>query len=115
MHKDIPATTKQKRGKRKFSSTLKSFARFLKKKKKYRGLIILSIILAIGSAMLSIFIPKILGDMTNIAVDTYPNIDFGIIIGKCDLHAQIKTLALHILGRVESYSFTDGGNVTAAF
>lgn len=82
MHKDIPLPSEQKRGKRKAGAAIRSFARFLTSIKKYRGWILLSIILAIGSATLSIFIPKILGDMTNIAVDTYPNIDFGTIVGK---------------------------------
>ena len=82
MHKDIPVSTDKKQGKRGAGATIKAFARFLMSVKKYRGWLILSIILAIGSATLGIFIPKILGDMTNIAVDTYPNIDFGTIIGK---------------------------------
>ena len=81
MHKDMPVSDNQ-RGKRKAGETIKAFARFLVSVKKYRGWLILSIILAVGSATLGIFIPKILGDMTNIAVDTYPNIDFGTIIGK---------------------------------
>ena len=68
--------------KRKAGKTIKSFVKFLVSIKKYRGWIILSIFLAMGSALLSIFIPKIMGDMTNIAVNTYPNIDFGAIIGK---------------------------------
>jgi ATP-binding cassette subfamily B protein len=105
MHKDMPITTKQKRGKHKFSSTLKSFARFLVSIKKYRGLIILSIILAIGSAMLSIFIPKILGDMTNIAVDTYPNIDFGIIMGKVWLVVGLF-IASAVLNYAQAYILT---------
>ena len=70
------------RSKRKTGETIKAFARFLVSVKKYRGWLILSIILAVGSATLGIFIPKILGDMTNIAVDTYPNIDFGTIVSK---------------------------------
>ncbi|MBQ1387229.1 ABC transporter ATP-binding protein [Candidatus Saccharibacteria bacterium] len=77
----MPVSNSQ-RGKRKTGETIKAFARFLVSVKKYRGWLILSIILAVGSATLGIFIPKILGDMTNIAVDTYPNIDFGTIIGK---------------------------------
>lgn len=105
MHKDMPITTKQKCGKHKFSSTLKSFARFLVSIKKYRGLIILSIILAIGSAMLSIFIPKILGDMTNIAVDTYPNIDFGIIMGKVWLVVGLF-IASAVLNYAQAYILT---------
>ena len=58
-----------------------AFKRFLTSIKKYRGWIIFSIILAIGSVALSIMIPKFLGDMTNIAVNTYPEIDFGSILG----------------------------------
>ena len=81
MHKDMPVS-KNQRAKRKAGETIKAFARFLVSVKKYRGWLILSVILAVGSATLGIFIPKILGDMTNIAVDTYPNIDFGTIVGK---------------------------------
>ena len=65
---------------RKNGEAMKAFKAFLKSIKKYRGWIILSIILAVGSATLNIFIPKILGDMTNIAVNTYPEIDFGEIL-----------------------------------
>ncbi|MBR2543030.1 ABC transporter ATP-binding protein [Candidatus Saccharibacteria bacterium] len=43
---------------------------------KYRFLIIFSIILTISSALLGLFIPKILGDMTTIAVNSYPEIDW---------------------------------------
>ena len=66
MHKDIQMTRKPRAG-----NTFKSFVRFLVSIKKYRGLIILSVILAMGSALLGIFIPKILGDITNIAIATY--------------------------------------------
>ena len=61
---------------------MKAFKKFLASIKKYRFLIILSIILAISSAVLGIFIPKILGDMTNIAIETYPNINFGAVLSK---------------------------------
>ena len=44
--------------------------------KKYRFLILISIIFAVASAIVALFIPKILGDMTNIAVATFPDIDF---------------------------------------
>ncbi len=50
--------------------------------KPYVWPIILSVLLAIGSAMSGLFIPKLLGDMTNIAVSTYPEIDWGAISGK---------------------------------
>ena len=78
MHKEVmsaPKTGPKKRG-----ETFKSFIMFLKSIKKYSGLIVLSVFLSIGSAVLGIFIPKILGDMTNIAINTYPEIDFNTII-----------------------------------
>lgn len=50
--------------------------------KPYAWPIILSILLAVGSAMSGLFIPKLLGDMTNVAVETYPEIDWGIISSK---------------------------------
>lgn len=53
--------------------------------KPYIAPIILSIIIAVGSAVLGIFIPKLLGDMTNIAVNSYPEIDFAAISGKAIL------------------------------
>ena len=68
-------------GKKKSGNAWTAFKRFLRSIKKYRGLIIVSILLAIGSVALTIMIPKLLGDMTNIAVDTYPEIDFGSILG----------------------------------
>ncbi len=105
MHKDMPISAHQKHGKRKAGSTLKSFAHFLVSIKKYRGWIIFSIILAIGSATLSIFIPKILGDMTNIAVNTYPNIDFDAIIGKVWLVVGLF-IASAILNYAQAYILT---------
>ncbi|MBP5512867.1 ABC transporter ATP-binding protein [Candidatus Saccharibacteria bacterium] len=50
--------------------------------KPYAWPIVLSILLAVGSAMSGLFIPKLLGDMTNVAVETYPEIDWGIISSK---------------------------------
>lgn len=50
--------------------------------KPYTFQIVVSIIFAVGSAVLALFIPKILGDMTNIAVSTYPHIDWGQITGR---------------------------------
>lgn len=44
--------------------------------------IVFSILLAVGSAILGLFIPKLLGDMTNIAVDSYPEIDFAAVSAK---------------------------------
>ena len=100
MHKDIQMTRKPRAG-----NTFKSFARFLVSIKKYRGLIILSVILAMGSALLGIFIPKILGDMTNIAIATYPNVDFGTIIGKVWLVVGLF-VASAILNYAQAYILT---------
>ena len=84
---------------------IKAFKEFLRSIKKYRGWIILSILLAVGSATLAIFIPKILGDMTNIAVDTYPNIDFGAILGKVWLVVGLL-LGAAILNYLQAYILT---------
>lgn len=56
-----------------------SFKIFLKSIKKYRFPIIISIILTIGSAILGIIIPKILGDMINIAVNSYPELNWSAL------------------------------------
>lgn len=61
---------------------MRTFKQFLISMKNYRFRVIISVILAVGSAVLTIFIPKILGDMTNIAVETYPNIDFAAVAQK---------------------------------
>lgn len=62
-----------------------SFRVFVKSLKGHRLSIIIAILLTIGSALLGIFIPKILGDMTTIAVNSYPNIDWGALSGKAIL------------------------------
>ncbi|MDO4742202.1 MAG: ABC transporter ATP-binding protein [Candidatus Saccharibacteria bacterium] len=54
----------------------KSFKIFARSIKHYRFPIISAVILTVSSAILGIFIPKILGDMTTIAVDSYPNLDW---------------------------------------
>ena len=59
-----------------------TFKQFLTSIKKYRFSIIISSILAIASAVTGLFTPKILGDMTTIAFDTYPNIDYVIILSQ---------------------------------
>ena len=61
---------------------MRTFKQFLISMKNYRFRVIISVVLAVGSAVLTIFIPKILGDMTNIAVETYPNIDFAAVAQK---------------------------------
>ncbi len=60
-------------------SMISSFRVFLKSIKKYRFPIIISIALTIGSAILGLFIPKILGDMTTIAVNSYPDLDWSAL------------------------------------
>ena len=79
-----------------------SFKVFLKSIKKYRFPIIMSVVLAVGSAVLGLFIPKILGDMTTIAVDTYPEIDFGALGGKAILVITLFT-ASAALGYGQAY------------
>ena len=54
-------------------SMWQSFKVFLKSIKGYRFPIIVSILLSVGSAVLGLFIPKILGEMTTIAVNSYPD------------------------------------------
>ena len=90
---------------RKNGEAMRAFKAFLKSIKKYRGWIIVSIILAVGSATLSIFIPKILGDMTNIAVDTYPDIDFGAILQLVGLVAGLL-IGAAALGYAQAYILT---------
>ena len=70
--------------------------------KGYKWRILASIAMAVGSAVLGIFIPKILGDMTNIAVDTYPNIDFDAILGKVWLVVGLFVGAA-ILNYIQAY------------
>ena len=70
---------------KKKKTTLRDFKRFVKSLHSYKWLIILSMLLAIISVVLAIFIPKILGDITNIAIATFPNIDFATILAKVAL------------------------------
>jgi len=62
-----------------------SFKMFLKSLKGHRFSIIVAILLTVGSALFGLFIPKILGDMTTIAVNTYPNINWSALGGKAIL------------------------------
>ena len=62
-----------------------SFRVFLKSIKKYRWPIVVAILLTIGSAILGLFIPKILGEMTTIAVSSYPDMDWGALGGRAIL------------------------------
>ena len=67
--------------------------------KKYRLSIIISIISAITSALVGIFIPKLLGDMTNVAVETRPEIDFNTIGG-----IAITVIILFVLSAILNYT-----------
>ena len=66
-------------------SMLRSFGVFLRSIKGYRLPIAISIVLTVGSAILGLFIPKILGDMTTIAVNSYPDIDWAALSQKAIL------------------------------
>ena len=63
-------------------NTKRAWKDFLKSIKRFRAAIIIAMILSVTAAGLGVFIPKLLGDMTNIAVNTYPEIDFGEILTK---------------------------------
>ncbi len=72
---------------------------FLHSIKPYWFSIIFSILLSVGSAILGLFIPKLLGDMTNVAVETYPEIDWGTISGKA-----IAVIVLFCLSAALNYA-----------
>ena len=57
-------------------SMWQSFKVFLKSIKGYRLPIVIAVALTIGSAIFGLFIPKILGDMTTVAVNSYPDLDW---------------------------------------
>ena len=59
-----------------------SFKVFVKSVKGYRVPIIIAVTLTVGSAIFGLFIPKILGDMTTIAVSSYPNLDWSALGSK---------------------------------
>lgn len=63
-------------------NTRASMKVFLKSIKKYRFPILVSVVLTIASAILGLFIPKLLGEMTTIAVNSYPEVDWSAISGK---------------------------------
>ena len=81
------------------------FARsaFLQSIKPYRVPIIISILLAAGSAVLSLFIPKLLGDMTNIAVSTLPDLDWAAL-GTKALTAIALFCISALLNYIQSYT-----------
>lgn len=69
----------------------KSFKVFLRSIKGYRLPIVIAVMLTVGSALLGLFIPKILGDMTTIAVNTYPEIDWSSLGAKAILAIALFT------------------------
>lgn len=81
---------------------MKSFKVFLKSIKGYRLPILISIILAVGSASLGLLIPKILGDMTTIAVGSYPDLDWAALGGKAILAISLFCISA-MLGYAQAY------------
>ena len=71
--------------KEKPSSLKKSFRVFLVSIKHYRLAIIFAVVLTVSSAILGLFIPKLLGDMTTIAVNSYPELDWSALSHKAIL------------------------------
>ncbi len=59
--------------------------RFIKSIKQFRVLLIIALVFTIGSAVLGLFIPKILGEMTTIAVNSYPDLDWSTLSEKAIL------------------------------
>lgn len=83
----------------KAKNTKFAFREFSHSVKPYIIPIIFSVLLAVGSAILGLFIPKLLGDMTNIAVNSYPEIDFGAISSKA-----ITVVILFLLSAALNYA-----------
>lgn len=83
-------------------SMWQSFKVFLKSIKGYRLPIIVAIILTVGSALFALFIPKILGDMTTIAVNSYPDLDWTALGGKAIL-AILMFIISAILNYAQAY------------
>ena len=69
----------------KAKNTKFAWQEFLRSIKPYWWIIIFGVLLAVASAILGLFIPKLLGDMTNIAVETMPNLDWAAISNKAIL------------------------------
>ena len=80
-----------------------SFKVFLKSIRKYRFPILISVILTICSALLGLFIPKILGDMTTIAVNSYPELDWAGL-GRDAILVIILFVSSAVLGYVQAYT-----------
>ena len=95
MPRSKKATEKQK-------SMWVSLKVFLKSIRKYRFAILGCVLLTIGSAVLGLFIPKILGDMTTIAVNSYPDLDWGALGGKAII-VIVLFVSSAILGYIQAY------------
>lgn len=78
------------------------FKVFLKSIRKYRFAIFGSIILTVISAVLGLFIPKILGDMTTIAVNSFPNIDWSTLGNKAII-VVVLFISSGLLNYVQAY------------
>lgn len=93
---------KAKKRSEKTKSMWGSFRVFLKSIRKYRFAILGCVLLTIGSAVLGLFIPKILGDMTTVAVNSYPDLDWSALGGKAILVIILFTSSA-ILGYIQAY------------
>ena len=91
-----------KQDKNKAKNFKKTFGTLVKSLKKYHIAIVIAITISMGASIVGIFIPKILGEMTNIAVNTYPEIDFGMIGQKAILVA-ILLLVMGILSYTQGF------------
>ena len=92
--------TKKKPVQRK--SMWESFKVFSKSLKGFRFQILISVILCVGSALLGLFIPKILGEMTTIAVNSYPDLDWPALGGKAIL-VIVLFVSSAALGYIQAY------------
>lgn len=75
------------------SNMWQSFKIFLKSVKGYRFPILCAVLLTIASAVFGLFIPKLLGDMTTIAVNSYPDLDWSALGGKALLIIALFTIS----------------------
>ena len=94
MHNDTP-TMKAKNSKL-------AWSKFAHSIKPYAFAIIVSVVLAVGSSVMGLFTPIILGDMTNIAVATYPDMDWAMLGSKAIL-AIVLFVASAILNYGQAY------------
>ena len=75
---------------------------FAKSIKGFRLPILIAIALTVASAVLGLFIPKILGDMTTIAVNSYPDLDWSALGSKAILAIALFS-ASAALGYAQAY------------